>query len=338
MSFVRSLAWHHVPAGLTCLILSIALFGNCAVGVAQSTKDKSKAVKRSWRVGAEIKGTNRPITNVLVTFPIPTDWPEQHVNVHKENIPDEARRAEFRDSDGVRQMVATIPRIDSGAQIELNVILDITVSPVAYPDRTDHLVIPKRPPRSVRLYVSPSPQIENRERIIKNKAKELVEGVNKPWEQVRAIYDFVTSSIEVEGKQVIGAAKTMKALKGSAEDRTNVFVALCRAHKVPARIVWADNGEYAEFYLQDDDGEGRWYPAVVEGNIEFGQMTNPRVIIQKGDNIKVPEKSQRQRFVVEHIRGSGTGGARPRVRFMREAMAERERMLKNETKGPGNGQ
>ena len=90
-------------------------------------------------------------------------------------------------------------------------------------------------------------------------------------------------------------------------------------------MVWAHGAEYAEFYLQDDTGEGRWYPVVLDGQKEFGQMTNPRVIIQKGDNIKVPEKSQRQRFVVEFVTGSAKGGAQPKVRFLRDVLPARDR-------------
>ena len=70
---------------------------------------------------------------------------------------------------------------------------------------------------------------------------------------------------------------------------------------------------------------GRWYPAVLEGSPEFGQMSDPRVIIQKGENIKVPEKKQRQRLVTEHLRGSGSSaGQRPVVRFVRDLLPSRD--------------
>ncbi len=302
-------------AVLVCLTFTSLTWGQ--------TNDE-EVVKRTWRVGAHIQTGGSPVTNLLVTFPVPTDWPEQHVNVYEENIPDEARRADFRDTDGLRQMVATIPRIDSGTAVEIYVLMDISISKVHYPERTDHLVIPERPPREIRLYTSPSKLIENRKRVVKNKAKELTEDVDLAWDKAKAIYDFVTTEVTVEGKKVVGAEVALKHLKGAAEDRTNVFVALCRAIKIPSRIVWADNGEYAEFYLQDDTGEGLWYPAVLEGSMEFGQMTNPRVIIQKGDNVKVPEKGPRQRFVREFVTGSGRG-AQPRVRFMRDTLPSRDR-------------
>jgi hypothetical protein len=96
---------------------------------------------------------------------------------------------------------------------------------------------------------------------------------------------------------------------------------MCRSQKIPARMVWADNGEYAEFYLQDESGEGRWYPAVLEGKPEFGQMSNPRVIFQKGDNIKVPESSKRLLFVTETVTGNGNLSA---VDWIRDVLPARD--------------
>lgn len=291
----------------------------------KSAANEASRITRTWRVGAVIQSPANPVTNLTVTFPIPTDWPEQQVNVYQENIPPEASRADFRDSEGVRQMVARLPRIGERSEVEINVVLDITVSALPYPDRTDHLVIPERPPRDVRLHLSPSPLIESRSRTIRNQIKEIAKDNQLAWEQVQAIYDFVTTQIAVESKEVLGAEATLKQKMGSPEDLSNLFIALCRAHKVPARMVWADGGEYAEFYLQDDQGQGTWYPAVLEGNPEFGQMTRPRVIIQKGDNVKIPEKSNRQRFVVEYVAGSGKGGGQPRVRFLRDILPARDR-------------
>jgi len=310
--------------------MSFTAFISClaANGWAQSTPLPSTgttSIDRTWRVGAKIQTSNVPATNMVVTFPIPTDWPEQQVNVYEEVIPKEATKADFRDSDGIRQMYAKIPRIDKATAIDINVVLDIRVFSVPYPERTDHLVVPQRPPRDVRLSLSPSPLIESRKRNVKAKAKELAQGADLPWEQVRKFYDFVTTDIAIEGKKVIGAEKTLKQKKGSPEDRSNLFIALCRANKIPARMVWADEAEYAEFYLQDESGNGRWYPAVLEGKKEFGQMSNPRVIIQKGDNIKVPEKSQQQRFVVEFVTGNVRGGSQPRVRFLRDVLPARKR-------------
>ena len=280
-----------------------------------------QSLTRVVRVGASLKAGGAGATNVHVALPVPTDWPEQHVVLFDETIPDEVRRTEYKESDTVRRLMATIPQIKGGQQLEMNVMFEVTVNAIPYPDRTDHLIKPSRPPREVRIYLSPSRNIESRKATVSKQAKSVVEGIEQPWEQARAIYDWVTTQIEIDKSlKETGAYKAIKEGTGSREDPSYAFVAMCRSQKIPARMVWADNGEYAEFYLEDGEGVGRWYPVVLEGKPEFGQMSNPRIIYQKGDNIKVPESSKRQLFVTETVRGSGKLQS---VRWIRDILPAR---------------
>jgi hypothetical protein len=75
---------------------------------------------------------------------------------------------------------------------------------------------------------------------------------------------------------------------------------------------------YAEFYLMDDQGVGRWYPCQVAGPRDFGGLSDNRLILQKGENITVPEERGAQRFVPEFLRGKGPGS--PRVEFVRKLL------------------
>ncbi len=81
-------------------------------------------------------------------------------------------------------------------------------------------------------------------------------------------------------------------------------------------MVWVDGHQYAEFYLWDAEKNGHWFPCNVAGLREFGSYSDPRVIQQKGDNIKVPETKGRQKFVAEFVTGQGT--AKPKLHFVRE--------------------
>ena len=50
-------------------------------------------------------------------------------------------------------------------------------------------------------------------------------------------------------------------------------------------------------------------------------MHEQRPILQKGDNFKVPEKKERQRYVSEFLKGNAVaGGGKPSVEFIREAI------------------
>jgi hypothetical protein len=113
-----------------------------------------------------------------------------------------------------------------------------------------------------------------------------------------------------------GAIGALKDGTADKEDLTAAFVALCRAHKVPARMVWVFDGCDAEFYLEDAAGKGRWFPCELYGDKQFGTVGHLRPIIEKGDNFRVPEKKEALRFVAEVLTGKG-GGARPAVEFRR---------------------
>ena len=98
---------------------------------------------------------------------------------------------------------------------------------------------------------------------------------------------------------------------------TATFVAVSRAAKIPARMVWAMDYGYAEFYLTDANGKGTWYPCVVHQDVELGACKDVRPILEKGDNFKIPEEKALQRFVEEFLKGKDTGGGRPAVEFRR---------------------
>jgi hypothetical protein len=101
-----------------------------------------------------------------------------------------------------------------------------------------------------------------------------------------------------------------------------VFIALCRANKIPARMVWVDGHSYAEFYLEHVEGQGRWYPVESAGTRSFGEMPLPRVILQKGDNFTVPERKERLRYASDYLIGLPTpGGGRPSVKFIRDPLS-----------------
>jgi hypothetical protein len=95
---------------------------------------------------------------------------------------------------------------------------------------------------------------------------------------------------------------------------------MCRACDVPARIVWVNNHCFAEFYLQDADGVGYWFPAESAGTRAFGEMPLTRPILQKGDNFKVPERPRdRLRYASDYMVGLPLpGSGQPKVRFIRE--------------------
>ena len=280
----------------------------------------SDASTNRWRVGAQILGGTRSCKNLLITIPVPTEWPEQQVRLHKENFPPEIRSADYRElNSGVRQLVVEISKLKAKQLIEFTVTFDVTTKRIVAPEDTDQLKIPQRPPRELKDYIGVSPQISYRNSKLRNKVKEIIKEEEKAWDKVESIFDWVRDNIQYRNDEPSDSLSVFRKKSGCSEDLVGLFVAMCRAAKIPARMVWVEGAQFAEFYLVDAQEKGHWYPCQVAGRREFGSNAEPRIILQKGDNIKVPEKEGRQKFCAEFLSVSGTQPPRAH-KFLRDLL------------------
>ena len=69
-----------------------------------------------------------------------------------------------------------------------------------------------------------------------------------------------------------GAIDALRDEQADCQGRSMLFIALCRANKIPARMVWVDGHAYPEFYLEDAEGKGYWFPCESAGTRAFGEM------------------------------------------------------------------
>lgn len=142
------------------------------------------------------------------------------------------------------------------------------------------------------------------------------------WRKVEAIYDHVQATIKyVEGDDK-SALATLRDGEGDCQNISALFVGLCRTNKIPARIVWVHEHNYPEFCLADEAGDLHWFPCESSGMRAFGEMPTARVIMQKGDNFKVPERKKALRYASDYMIGlpAGPGGGPPSHRFIREKL------------------
>ena len=271
-----------------------------------------------WRVGVIVKAEGGPCKGLFATIPVPLVWPEQEVQVVDEDVSRTARIS-HRDLGGVKQMLVRIPSLSSGGTAKALVTYEVTRKEIVAPQDTSIYVIPKKLTRALRQYLGPSPYIESRNARIRSLAKETVRGEENTWDQVEAIYDYVRDNVEYKEGRLKGAVAALRDGFGDCEELSSLFIAMCRAIKIPARIVWVPDHCYPEFYLVDDEGQGHWFPCQAAGTRAFGSIPEMRPILQKGDNFRVPEKKKPQRYVAEFLTGKTVkGGGRPRVSFVRE--------------------
>jgi hypothetical protein len=210
-------------------------------------------------------------------------------------------------------MVAQIPRLAGGDEAEAILIVEIRRREIIQPESTDQFTVPRRPDREIRQFLAASPFIESRHAKIRSLSRDIVKDQETAWGQVEAIYDYVREKVEYQESELKGAVRTLADGQGDCEAMTSLFIALCRASKIPSRMVWVTDHSYPEFYLLDEEENGHWFPCQVAGSRAFGSMPETRPILQKGDNFKVPETKARRRYVAIQLKASAVRGRKPTV-------------------------
>ncbi|MFO0819622.1 MAG: transglutaminase-like domain-containing protein [Pirellulales bacterium] len=278
-----------------------------------------------WKIGVVIRSPG-VCSGVFATIPIPTEWPEQSVKVVEEEISPQVRRVSYRTLEGgVRQMLVDIPTIRPGETVTALVTYEVDRSTIRPPLDPGIFRLPNvdKLPRDVRLYLGPSPLIESRHPTLMKVAKDVLEGKQDAdaWTKVETIYDWVREHVEYFEGPIKGALAAYKDKQGDCEELTSLFIALCRANKIPARTVWVPDHCYPEFYLVDDQGKGHWIPCQAAGARSFGGIPEFRPVLQKGDNFKVPERKDAVRYVPELVKARDASQP-PRVETVRQLLAE----------------
>lgn len=265
------------------------------------------------KVGIRIK-TGGECKGIDASVPIPMEWPEQEVRVVEEEISPDVRGVDYRTLEGgVKQMLLSIPRLGAKETCEAILTLDIDRKVILPPERTDIYQVPKSVPRDIKRFLGDSPYIESRHPKIRTLAREIVKDKPNGWAQAEAIYDYVRANVEYRESDLKGAVDALKDKVGDCEAMTSLFVALCRAAKIPARMVWVTDHSYPEFYLVDDQNKGHWFPCQISGSRAFGEMPETRPILQKGDNYRVPESKERRRYVAVQLNATAVRGGSPRI-------------------------
>lgn len=327
---------HYTHVSRMVLILSLVLgCALCAHAGQKELIDTSETVgvrfgreyTRRWEVGVITSAVGGPCKDIFATVPVPTEWPEQDVRIVNEDVSPAVRRVSHRMlQGGVKQMLVQIPNLRKGQTAQALITFEVTRRNIVAPKDTSAFVMPKKIPRAIRRYLSASPYIESRHGKIRSIAREVTKDKELAWTKAECIYDYVRENVEYREGKIKGALASLRDGTGDCEELTSLFVAICRAAKIPSRMVWIPDHCYPEFYLTDNEGNGHWIPCQVAGTRNFGGMVEARPVLQKGDNFNVPEKKgQPQRYVSEFLRGSKfRGSGKPKVEFVRKLLPAKD--------------
>ncbi len=278
-----------------------------------------------WRFGVSVEPGRAQCEGVYATFTVPKDWPEQKVKIVDTAVSSFVTMHDTRDLNGMAtQHILRMGRVPAGATAQMVVTAEVEKYKIHSQVPADSLVVPAKPDKDVKNYLSSSPYIDPRHSRIKRAITELTAEASTTdgWKLVEQIYDWVREKVAYREGTIKTAVQALEDGQGDCEELTSLFVAMCRAARVPARMVWVPGHCYPEFYLEDSAGKGYWFPCQAAGNREFGTMDEKRPILQKGDRFKVPEHKDVQRYVAEFckidaVRGTG----KPNVSFIQEKAA-----------------
>jgi len=319
-------------------------------GPAPGGTELGEAKPGRWKIGITITAVGGPCSGVVGYVPIPMDWPEQEVRVVEEDVSPSAKTSEKTIDGTVRVMVVKIGRLRTGETAKALVTYEVTHRPQLPPETTDQYVMPdtRKMRRDVRRYLGASPKIECKDPKIRRLADEIVPdkprssgekdtdsessqedtdeaspsaaGQPTAWERVEAIYDWVREHVTYKRGPQKSALETLKDRTADCEGMTALFIALCRAKGVPARTVWVQGHCYPEFYLEDRQGKGHWFPCQVAGDRAMGGIPETKPIFQKGDNFRSLGNSRdRVHYLSTLVTGNRMAGS-PRFRETCEAV------------------
>ena len=302
-----------------------------AAGTAAASSGKrgpvfGKATSHKYRTGMIFRAAaNGTCSNVIGTAPVPMDFPEQKVRTLEEEFPSVAK-VDYRDlkEGGARQLVFKMRELRAGQGVQATALFEVVRYPLMPPLEPEIYEIPKRPPTEIRRYLKSGQYMESTSKTIRTLAKQVVGDVDGDWNKVDAIFKYVRDNVQYKeilvNKPMRGALAALKAREGDCEDQCALFIAMCRASDIPARLVRVPGHCWAEFYLVDDAKEGYWFPAQVAGTEPLGSLQDTRVILQKGDSFRLPETPKEESLYVKELFMGNvkSGGADPEHQFIQE--------------------
>ncbi len=103
--------------------------------------------------------------------------------------------------------------------------------------------------RELQDYIQPDNRIESNDPLIIAKAQELTQGCETSFQIVQKLFEFVNMYITYDTSDAYrnkGALSALQTGRGVCEEYSTLFVALCRALNIPARVITGYNADILE--------------------------------------------------------------------------------------------
>ncbi|MBS0211048.1 MAG: transglutaminase domain-containing protein [Planctomycetes bacterium] len=266
-------------------------------------------------VGIELQGLGESADMISMT-PVPIECPEQQIEkVEFETDGCSARIVPIAPGSNVLELTA--PTLSAGGLIKATAHFTLLLSKQYFAYTADQFPAQQMLPTDVRRnYLQDSPGIQTSSKPVRDLAAELTRDVdNHPWVRAEKFWQWVRRNIQPLTGPYTSVTTALDTRRGDCEEMAGVFIALCRAVGIPARLVWVPNHAWAEFYLVDRDKQGHWIPAHTACYPWFGYTGAHELVLQKGDRLVAPVRLKHLRLMDDWLRATGR---LPRPRFFAE--------------------
>ncbi len=256
------------------------------------------------RIGIEMQSMDSPC-QAMASTPVPMNYPEQSIDeVTIENFGCEAQIREL--GPGASQLLLHASEIAPGQSVKAIAHYKMTLYKQYHGFEQDLFPAKQSVSPEIRtLGLGESPGIQVNASATRRLAAELSKGLSHPWAKAQSFSNWIRANIRGQIGVYTSVLTAIQKKVGDCEEMSALFVALCRASGIPARLVWVPNHNWAEFYLTDNEDNGHWIPAHPACYHWFGWTGAHELVIQKGDRVQVPELSSPSRLLMDWSRSTG---------------------------------
>ncbi len=236
--------------------------------------------------------------NLRSSTVVPVAFPEQElIDVRIEKSEGcEARIAPLTDTAAQLQVLA--PWIEAGQTITATALFRIRLFRQCPHYSAEQFPFEQTvPPPIVATALGNSPGIRCETPGVRHLAASIISRYDHPWTQAGKFFAWVWDNIQGKPGAYTSVQEAIRNRAGDCEERAGVFVALCRASGIPARLVLVPNHCWAEFCLVDVENRPRWIPAHTAAYNWFGWTGAHELVLQKGDRFRQPGKHKTTRLI-----------------------------------------
>lgn len=264
----------------------------------------------------------------MATTPVPAVFPEQ--SVEEVSIDTEGCEAVIRPLNPSSSQLLVKAMLAPGQTAYAVARMKVTIYKQYHGFSEDFFPASQAVPKEIKsIGLGDSPGIQTTTPSVRRLASDISQSDTHPWTKAQSFVQWIRKNIRPRYGIYTSVMAAIEDRVGDCEEMSALFVAFCRASGIPARLVWVPNHNWAEFYLQTNDGVGYWIPVHPACYNWFGWTGVHELILQKGDRVRLPETGGTARLVPDWLRSNG--------RIQKKFTAQMQPLPAKENADPGPG-